>query len=253
MNNRNIIMAMLAALAALASPSAFAGEDDTEGVGSRVSVEVDKKLAKGFHISLSEEARFVDFSAFDRTYTTLGLSYKVNPYLKFGASYTAIGVNDTEFEWRHRGNFYVTEMFRAGDFKFNFREMFQATYKAYEINTYQKPQTALALRARFKVSYDIPNCHLEPYAAFEARYFLNGAYWENQAFVDHSDAYINRLRGNIGVEWNISKKHALEFYGLYDHLMDCEIDSNKEGTKLKSIENVTSNRVSIGVGYKFSF
>ena len=42
-------------------------------LGGRLAVSVDKKLARGLHVSLEEEIRFDNnFGAFDRFHTTVG-------------------------------------------------------------------------------------------------------------------------------------------------------------------------------------
>jgi hypothetical protein len=228
-------------------------DDESNDFGTRISGEVDKKICKGLHVSLSEELRFNDFD-FDRTVTGIGVSYKINSYLKVGGAYYLIGVDDTDFEWRHRGVFDLTESYKtSNDWKFSLRERFQATYKAYDINEYQKPKTEMALRFRFKVSKKISNTPLEPYASFELKYLLNGARWEDEVYKDHGDSYVNRLRGQAGLDWKISQRSGLDFYMIFDHNMETVIDSNKEGTTLKSMYDNNFNKFTVGVSYKFSF
>jgi hypothetical protein len=228
-------------------------DDDSDDFGTRISGEVDKKICSGLHASVSEELRFNNFD-FAKTYTGVGISYKINPYLKVAGTYYLIGVDDTEFEWRHRGVFDLTESYKtSNDWKFSLRERFQATYKAYDINEYQKPKTELVLRFRFKVSKKIKNTPLEPYASAELKLLLNGARWVDGVYKDHGDTYVNRLRGQAGLDWKISKSSALDFYMLFDHEMETVIDSNKEGTELKSKYDDNFNKFSVGVAYKFSF
>ena len=67
-----------------------ADDDDSDAFGARVSAEVDYKIMKGMHVSVSEEVRFLGGSdIFDRSYSQVGFTYKICDYLKAGVSYTA--------------------------------------------------------------------------------------------------------------------------------------------------------------------
>ena len=129
----------------------------------RISAEIDKRIVSGFHISLSEEFRMKDnFTAVDRFYTSLGLSYKPCPYFKLGLSYTLMNIHDwssdsESWSWkmRHRTSLDLSGMYRTGNLKFNLRERLQYTYKMGEMNTYQSPRNELMLRSRLKISYEV--------------------------------------------------------------------------------------------------
>ncbi|MBR1538874.1 MAG: DUF2490 domain-containing protein, partial [Bacteroidales bacterium] len=59
--------------------------------GGRLSAAADKKLAKGLHLTFDGEVRFKnDFSTLGRWQAGVGLTYKVNPYLKVGGGYEFI-------------------------------------------------------------------------------------------------------------------------------------------------------------------
>ena len=258
-----------------------ADEDDSDAFGARVSAEVDYKIMKGMHVNVSEELRFFGGShILDRSYSQVGFSYKICDYLKAGVSYTAIAVHkskteipDTEeittnwTEWRHRVSGDLTASYKVGQWKFSLRERVQGTYKMRELNNYQQPQMGWVLRSRLKVAYKFRAVPLEPYAYFEPRLVLNGAKWSAEStgddykkaeFLGHKDVYMNRYRGAAGLEWTLDKRSSLDFYVLYDNLYDKVIDARKEdskkGVQLKApITGISSNRVSVGVSYKYSF
>lgn len=255
--------------------------DDSDSFSTRISVEADYKVMRGLHIYASEELRLGGRDIMDRSYTELGASYKIDSHLKVALSYTAIAVYKSEttelengmelsrywYDWRHRISADITGSVKVGQWRLSMRERIQGTYKTRELNNYQQPQTAWVLRSRFKVSYIFRSAPFEPYACFEPRLLLNGARWsdagmsplyEESVFIGHNDVYFNRLRGAAGVEWKLNSRHSLDFYGIFDYLRDKEIDARKEGsskgTTLKSsIVWQTGCRLSIGVGYKFSF
>ena len=258
-----------------------ADEDDSDSFSTRISAEADYKVMRGLHIYASEELRLGGKDIMDRSYTELGTSYKINSHLKVALSYTAIAVYKSEttelensmevirywYDWRHRISADIIGSFRIGQWCLSLRERIQGTYKTRELNNYQQPQTAWVLRSRFKVSYRFRSAPFEPYVCFEPRLLLNGAEWsdegmsplyEESVFIGHNDVYFNRFRGTVGVEWKLNSRHSLDFYGIFDYLRDKEIDARKEGSSKGTILKTpivwqTGYRVSICVGYKFSF
>lgn len=275
-----MITALCAALFA-APVLVHADDDDSESFGARVSAEVDYKIMKGMHVNVSEELRFFGGShILDRSYSQVGFSYKICDYLKAGVSYTAIAVQksktempDTEeimtnwTEWRHRVSGDLTASYKLGQWKFSLRERVQGTYKMRDLNNYQQPQMGWVLRSRLKVAYEFRSVPLEPYAYFEPRLALNGAKWSEESlggnykdaeFLGHKDVYVSRYRGAAGLEWQLDRRSSIDFYVLYDSVYDKEIDARKEGSKkgvqLKApITGVSSDRISVGIGYKYSF
>ncbi len=271
MKKEKLILVMMLVLGMTASqiPAAASDDDSDDNFGTRYSVAVDKKLAKGLHVSVEEELRFDGVSDLDRLYTTAKISYKINQYLKVGLGYSAIAasktnsLNEDYMDWRHRGFGEVTGRYKTGGWTFSLRERFQATYKTRNVNTYQQPKTALALKSRAKVSYGFQKAGLEPYVSVEHRLFLNGAEWddastgtsyESSSYLGHGDVYTNRIRTMGGLEWNISKKHSIDFYGLYDSLKDKEIDSKRKSAVLKApVTTDKTHYFALGIGYTFSF
>lgn len=245
-------------------------------VGGRLSVSVDKKLARGLHVSLEEEIRMDNnFGSFDRFHTTLDLSYKVNDYLKLGVGYAMINPyssSDGAFKSsRHRLMLDATGSLRFGDWRLSLRERFQATYRSGDMNEYQNPRTALTLKSRLKLSYKGLR-RLEPYAYVELRNTLNAPvisasydgtnyltsalsqYGEAGWFIDSwTGMYVNRVRGSIGFEYRLSKASRIDISLLADRIVDKVVDANAEGTKLKSYTRETGFVGWINIGYSYSF
>jgi len=272
MKTKFLFLAML--MTALAAPQvAFADDDDdSDSFTTRYSVGGDYKIDKGLHLYANEELRLNKSFGFDRTYTTVGLSYKVNPYFKISGDYVLIGINGFKFrgttydqmDWRHRLSFTMTGMYKVDRFKLSLRNRTQATIKSTDqYNQYQTPKTVLVNRTRFKVAYDIPNSKVEPYASVEARLFLNGAKYDSNwttsnyasaEYLGHSDVYLNRVRTQVGADWKIDKHNAVEFYGIYDYLIDKDIDAKYSTGLLKAaVTKEKSSRFAIGIGYVYSF
>lgn len=244
--------------------------------GGRLSVSVDKKLARGLHVSLEEEIRMDNnFSSFDRFHTTLALSYKVSDYLKLGVGYAMINPysssNSAFKSSRHRLMLDATGSLRFGDWRLSLRERFQATYRSGDMNEYQNPRTALTLKSRLKLSYKGLR-RLEPYAYIELRNTLNAPvisasydgtnyltsalsqYGEAGWFIDSwSGVYVNRVRGSVGFDYRLSKASSIDVSLMADHIMDKVVDANAEGTKLKSYTRETGFVGWINIGYSYSF
>lgn len=234
-------------------------------LGARFSASADRKLAKGLHLSLDGEVRMDDnFSSLDRWQLGAKLSYKVNPYLKLGAGYVFIDKLKSAGDWSPRHRFYAeaTGGIRTGDWRFSLKERLQLTHRnADDMNIYQGNPDAITLKSRLKVEYKGLR-RVSPYGYVEVRTVLNdpacSATWDGTAFSDYSfngytDAYLNRVRGALGLEWKLSKRHALDFSLLGDYCYDKVVDTNAEGTKLKSIGYTRNFRLIPCIGYQFSF
>ncbi|MCR4860787.1 MAG: DUF2490 domain-containing protein [Bacteroidales bacterium] len=233
---------------------------------TRTSLNLDWKLVKGLHLTAGYELRTENaLSKIDRHQASLGVSYKFTPWLKGGLEYTFFDRYGTNAGWqpRHRLSGSLTFGYRLGDWRFSLREMVQATHKTEDLNVYQETRNPVTLKSRFKVQYKGFE-KVEPYVFFELRTLLNdpacSATWNTSSsaytaysFTGYTDTYINRYRGGLGLEWKLSKQHALEFYGLFDYCYDKNVDTNAEGTKLKSLTYDQTFLTTVGVGYTFSF
>lgn len=284
MTNRKILPA-LALLALLCSPfAALRAQTDVDldsEFGGRLSLAVDKKLARGLHLRLEEEIRMDNnFGSFDRFHTTLGLNYKVNDYLKVGLGYAMINpystANSAFKSSRHRVMVDATGSIRFGDWRLSLKERFQATYRTGDMNLYQNPRTAMTLKSRLKLQYKGMR-RMEPYAYVEVRntlnapvvnatynsatdtwgYYSDGTFTQKGAegwFLEGFDGvYINRLRGGLGVDYRLSRSSSLDICLMADRVMDKVVDANAEGTKLKSYTRETGFVGWLTVGYCYSF
>lgn len=99
--------------------------------------------------------------ATDRLGLDAGLKYALLSFLKLGGGYEIHYRNRGEDGWkfRHRYHADVTLSARWMRMKFALRERFQ--------HTWDDVENELRLRSRFKLSYDIPRCKVEPYASVE--------------------------------------------------------------------------------------
>lgn len=249
-------------------------------LGGRLSFTLDKKLVRRLHLELEEEIRMVDnFSSFGRFHTSLGVTYKLNDYLKLGLGYAMINPYDSDNSTfkssRHRLMFDATGMVRFGDWRLSLKERFQATYRSGDMNEYQNPRTALTLKSRLKLSYKGFR-RIEPYAYLELRNTLNApviravyntatdtwGYYDDGIFYIKGDAgwfidgwsgaYLNRIRGSLGFDYRLSRASSLDVAILLDRVTDKVLDANSDGTKLKSYTYEKGFKGWITVGYTYS-
>lgn len=233
--------------------------------GGRLSLSADKKITQGLHVVADGEVRFSDnFSSLGRYQAGLGLTWKVTDIFRVGAGYMFIQKQNSESKWKARNRVYLDGSInlRSGDWRFSLKERLQFTHQNVN-NTYQTNPNSIAVRSRFKVTYKGWE-NISPYGYVEIRNVLNDpsvkATWNtaSQSYSDYSfggnnDAYINRVRGCLGAEWKLTKQHSLDLFLLTDYDYDKKIDTNSSGTRLKSLTYDRSIKVSIGIGYKFSF
>lgn len=233
---------------------------------SRTSVGMDWKISKELHLDAGYELRTSDkISRVERHQLNVGVQYSPVKYLDIGAGYYFIGHYDSEkvFKPRHRLYIDLSGSYKFGAWKLSLRERIQMTHKSYEFNRYQQTPNLIELKSRLKLAYK-GLIHLEPYAYVELRNCFNApslsadykeasGKYKNYQFLGYSDTYINRLRAAIGLEWKITTNHAIDFKLMSDWCRDKAIDTNAEGTKLKSYCWEQALNTSISVGYVFSF
>ncbi len=239
--------------------------DLTTDLCTRTSLGLDYKIAKGLHLEAEYELRTEDnLSKIDRHQASFGVSYKINSWLRAGASYTYIYRQGSDY-WapRHRVNADVTFGFKTGSWRFSLKEQLRYTYKTEDLNEYQEARNAFLLKSRLKAQYK-GFAKIEPYAYVEVRNTLNdptcSATWStvdeaysDYSFLGYTSVYVNRVRGALGLEWKLDKHNSIDFYALLDYCYDKNIDTDKAGTKLKSLTYDQALNTSLGIGYKFSF
>ena len=214
-------------------------------------LEVKKKIFSGFDASLEGEFRTRDgLQTVERWSGSAGVSYKMFRWLKASAGYTFIHYyhpmevtkkgNYIPEYWqpKHRVNLSLTGKVDWRRFTFSLRERWQYTYRpsqsvpkfdgddgSVKNDEYISGKGKNVLRSRLQVEYNIRKCAFTPYTSCELSYSLN----EIGAF--------EKLRWTLGTEWKLSKKHALDFYYLYQNKADDD----------------EANGHVIGAGYSFKF
>jgi len=239
--------------------------------GARVSAEANCKIARGTHIYVEEEIRSRNASL-DDIRTTLAFTYKPFKRMKLGVGYTLIHPNQASTGTfkapRHRLFADVAYTVRAGEFHLTLKERFQFTHRCGDFNVYQNTPNALALKSKFTVKYK-GWFAVEPYASFELRTALNDpwgtasgtAQWNKEftkSYYDYTPTgythvYNNRYRGELGINFEVTREHTLKPYLLLDYCVDYELDTNAKGTHLYTAAYENTFCLSLGLGYVYSF
>lgn len=238
-----------------------------DDIQARFRAILDIPLAKNLSLEWSEQVRMHNnVSDVDKILSTVGLNYKVLPWLKVGASYSFVNVRDEEIQlidtkpvtdvtWqnRHLVNVDVTGSYKVGRVKLSLRERVRFNFRGDSINEYEKVNPAISLRSRLKAAYDIRQCRWEPYAYVELYTTLNAVdavpnYKEyNVAYKQ----YMSRLRFSVGTEFKINNYHRLDIY--YRFHMNQSYDARYKANKgdLKEWRHEKQNCHVIGLDYKF--
>lgn len=237
-------------------------EDDVQ---ARLSAALDIPIARNLSLEWSEQVRMHNnVSDVDKILSSVGVSYKVLPWLKLGASYSFVNVRDAEMntltgaeevEWktRHMVDADVTGSYKIGRLKLSLRERVRFKFRGDSINEYEHVNPGITLRSRLKAAYDIRQSRWEPYAFVELSTTLN-ALNAVPNFKNYSVAYkqyMNRLRFAVGTECKLNNHHRLDIY--YQYQMNQGYDARYKANKgeLKSWTHEKQNCHVIGLDYKF--
>ncbi|MBR1928267.1 MAG: DUF2490 domain-containing protein [Paludibacteraceae bacterium] len=242
----------------------------------RTGAEFTKKFAHHVHLGISEELRFdlVPFGAatiFDRSFTTVSLSYAPIDYLKLDAGYMLkiIGAQTTNSEkvsshWsdanefiKHRVFFSISGVYKLEDWKFSIRERVLCDMRTDSVNPLEKNKYDWTLRHRLSVEYSIPARPIKTYAWIEFANTLNAPeyqqkYRDNNPEKYKGHQYLERIRTCVGVKYRVDKKNTLNFFYRLDYGYQRDINITKtkgniELTEVKDYQNA------IGFIYEFDW
>lgn len=198
-------------------------------------------------LSIEEELRFciggTSPASFVRSHTTLSLEYAPLPYLGMELGYMLKlygdkGWKDPNKYIRHRVFFNITGGVQVNRWSISLRERFLVDCRSDSVNTEENNKIDLSLRHRLQVSYSIPKQPLRVYAGIELSNTLNApTEYINRCSASNYKQYINNIRPEVGLHWNVGKLHRLTLAYRFDY-----------GYK-RSISILPSKDVSIGHHY----
>ena len=245
-------LAILALLLCAAFTPTLSHADDA---GLVVSVEASHKIKKGLNVDFGTEFRSRNnFRTADRVSVGAGVSYKVLPWLKAGASYDLLVDNNPEKityqddgvsynNWRpsywgvrHRFNLSLTGSWKIQRVELSLRERWQYTYRPVKtIDNFDfdegewedhevRSKGKHVLRSRFQVEWNIPASKFDPFASVEF----------------HTTNRLDKTRVIVGVERTFNKTHEFKLFYRYQTV-------NSHGSDDESDIHM------LGLGYTYKF
>ena len=216
----------------------------------RAGVEIPLDRFGKWDFSWNEQVRLHNnFKDLDKVVSSVGFSYKPIDYLRLGADYSLVNernLGDGEWDMKHRVNFDVTGMYRAGRVKLSLRERVRVQFRGDSVCKYEHANPFVTLRTRFKVAYDIFQSRWEPYAFAELYSTLNAPApvpnYKNYPL--KRDNYINRVRVAVGAEYKINMQNRIDIYYMlhfnrgYDARYKANVGEIKEWSLKKTCAHV---------------
>ena len=216
----------------------------------RAGVEIPLDRFGKWDFSWNEQVRLHNnFKDLDKVVSSVGFSYKPIDYLRLGADYSLVNernLGDGEWDMKHRVNFDVIGMYRAGRVKLSLRERVRVQFRGDSVCKYEHANPFVTLRTRFKVAYDIFQSRWEPYAFAELYSTLNAPApvpnYKNYPL--KRDNYINRVRVAVGAEYKINMQNRIDIYYMlhfnrgYDARYKANVGEIKEWSLKKTCAHV---------------
>ena len=279
----------LLALMCLALPvAAYEFSDDVDKtdrtsqvVELRQSASADFSISKKWDIGMREELREVAYDSgntptayFSKSYTTLEAGWKCLSYtdaynnykynMKLGAGYTLRYLNqklrdeDGNLQspskyLRHRPFVTLTGSVNFGTVKLTLRERFIADCRTDSVNVMEKPQCYMELRHRLTADFRIPGKTYKPFTYIELANTLNQpSCYDNSGVRLYGGQYLSAVRAKVGLEWKLSKQHALVFAYAFHYGQDREVNIKKSG-KINRLYMDKTFRHVISIAYEFGY
>jgi len=179
-------------------PSPFAQKDFQLWLDAGLGYKINKKFDLAFEAAYRRNNNLADLS---ETYLELQLRSDPLDFLVLSAGYRFSGWFET---------FIVHRLFAFARFEINAKR-FRIHYRIRYDNNFNLSYPALPdyLRNKIKVRYRTRKFPLDPYLAYEFFYRLN-----------HWDRKVTQQRFDLGIQYRISKKHALKGYYRFQQRMN---------------------------------
>ena len=266
-----LAMALMPVLCAQTYQTTGATREDR--VQMRVGAEFSKKWKNGLELSFDEDMRFDLYdvqsgtyaktdkstgkqlsadttfgAAFDKSYTTLSLSYHPIEYFKMDGGYTLriLGKkgSDPAELLRHRLFFSVGAMYHFRYAKLYVRERFVCDMRADSVNLQEKNKFNWTLRSRIGSEFIVPGKPVKPYIWAELHNSLNAPTLQQK----NGQQYITRVRTQVGCKWRLTKLSSMDFYYRFTYGYDRDINITK-GQGYVQLTEETLYQHAIGVAY----
>ncbi len=271
-----------------ATPEYFKADSVSVSRGALMAFggEIEKKLARGLHVSAEAEVRLKEMNNYNPGVNHLKLievggkvSYKVCDYLKVGGgyfyrAYLKDGKESTAWQnyWEHK-HVVIAEAvasYKVSQWKFSLRVRPELTIRTDSICELEKVRNFAELRTRLQVEYDFREKPFEVFVytemfntlnAIDPNATLNEVYrlnWvQNPGYsVDWSGQYMNNIRAVTGFSYRFDKRNSIKVYYRFDYDISRAIHLNRNYAKNFKEFSVTREKEyshMLGVCYAYSF
>jgi hypothetical protein len=193
------------------------------------SVNLEKKIIKGFTVSLSEEVRFSEnITEVGIFFTDIGLNYKINKNWRISGNYRFTNKIQLDNSYSKRHRYYFDLSYRKKFYQFTLlaRTRFQSQYA--DVNSSETGHLPeYYSRNKLTLKYSITK-NISPYLSAEAFIPLNNPNVKG----------IDNMRYSLGAEWEFVKNSTLDVYYMIQQ---------EYQVKNRERDFVT------GIGYNYSF
>ncbi len=156
------------------------------------------ELTRQLRLDIEEELRLGDsFTGFDKTFTQLGLRYRINKFLRVSGHYRFIVTQDDfgSAEIQNRGAGDIELRYGMGKWRADYRLRLQSTVRPDNTRTY--------VRNKLKGSYRLDK-KLAPFAGVEVFYLT-------------TKSEFREFRVYLGSGWQINRKMGLSVFYMYQN------------------------------------
>lgn len=171
------------------------------------SIQMNLELVKNLKFQVEEEIRFSENATqIDRQINDIGLSYRINKFLKAGFFYRleANRTDPGEFEWRNGIYADLSFRYEPGRFILGYRLRMQSS-KVELMNNEDPWFRAMRNRHKFSVDYDIKGIPLTPYIDVEIFAHMGGK----------DGYYLTAYRIWAGLKYSLNNMHEFTIkYGI---------------------------------------
>lgn len=188
--------------------------------GVRAAVSYNSDLTKDIGLSLKEEIRLEDnATSLAKSYTTLGLDYKLRRWIRFGVNYRFIlkKRGDESYGQRHRVMADLKLRTYQHRYTLTYRARIQSEVRTYNYTHEYGFAPTADFRNTFQLKYTINRIY-QPYATFDLRFKLRDVRTPDFTGFDRS-------RFTAGLNIALAQKRELEVYFMtYRHWNTVEPD-----------------------------
>ncbi len=187
--------------------ASFASGQVNTDFGLWIAGSFNKDISKNFDISIEQEFRLEEnASELGKSYTTLGIDYELQKWLRLGLNYRFIlnKRDDGAFGQRHRLMGDLSVRLRKHRFTITNRVRLQSEIRTINYTAEYGFSPASDLRNTLKINYRV-NRKYEPYLTLDARVLLRDARTPYYTGFD-------RHRIRAGVEILLAQKRVLDLY-----------------------------------------